>query len=93
VGFPGGNLTSISLSRKIASPVGIALQPLPTSLPHTQLLDYVLYRAFSKETEFSDQSAANVHYAAFMAALTGKAKTELGLNPSSAAPANTTTVS
>jgi hypothetical protein len=57
------------------------------------LLDYVLYRAFSKETEFSDQSAANVHYAAFMAALTGKAKTELGLNPSSAAPANTTTVS
>ena len=49
--------------------------------------------AAAKETEFSDQSAANVHYAAFMAALTGKAKTELGLNPSSAAPANTTTVS
>ena len=57
------------------------------------LLDYVLYRAFSKETEFSDQSAANVHYAAFMAALTGKAKIELGVSPSTSAPANTTTVS
>lgn len=57
------------------------------------LLDYVLYRAFSKETEFSDQSAANVHYAAFFASLSGKAKTELGASPSTAAPANTTTFS
>jgi hypothetical protein len=54
----------------------------------TMLLDYMLYRAFSKDTEFADQSRSTVYYNAFLASLTGKARVEVGANPNVQAPAN-----
>lgn len=55
---------------------------------HT-LLDYVLYRAFSKDTEFgADANRATAHQNAFLASLTGKAEVEAGLSPNVTAPAN-----
>lgn len=53
------------------------------------LVDYILYRAYSKDTEYAaDQNRAATHQNAYIAALTGKAKVELGANPNSTAPAN-----
>ena len=53
------------------------------------LVDYILYRAYSKDTEYAaDQNRAAAHQNAYIAALTGKAKVELGANPNSTAPAN-----
>lgn len=53
------------------------------------LVDYILYRAYSKDTEYAaDQNRADKHQAAYIAALTGKAKVEVGVNPNSTAPAN-----
>lgn len=55
----------------------------------TILLDYSLYRAYSKDTEFAaDQGRAAAHQNAYIAALTGKAKVEGGFNPNATAPAN-----
>lgn len=55
----------------------------------TILLDYSLYRAYSKDTEFAaDQNRAQAHQTAYIAALTGKAKVEAGVNPNMTAPAN-----
>lgn len=55
----------------------------------TILVDYMLYRAYSKDTEFAaDQNRASAHQSAYIAALTGKAKVEAGVNPNSTAPAN-----
>jgi len=55
----------------------------------TVLLDYILYRAYSKDTEFAaDANRASQHQAAYLAALTGKAKVEAGANPNVSAPAN-----
>lgn len=54
----------------------------------TVLLDYMLYRAFSKDTEFADQSRSSAYFNAFLAALTGKARVEVGANPNVQAPAN-----
>jgi hypothetical protein len=54
----------------------------------TVLLDYVLYRAFAKDTEFADQSRSTSYFNAFLAALTGKARVEVGANPNVQAPAN-----
>jgi len=55
----------------------------------TILLDYCLYRAYSKDTEFAaDQNRATAHQNAYIAALTGKAKVEAGVNPNMTAPAN-----
>ena len=52
------------------------------------LVDYMLYRAFSKDTEFAaDSGPAAAHQRAFMASLTGKAQAELGTNPNQTAPA------
>lgn len=46
------------------------------------LLDYVLYRAFSKDTEFAaDQNRSSAHYQAFAAAIGAKAKAEAATNP------------
>lgn len=54
----------------------------------TVLLDYILYRAYSKDTEYAaDQNRAAAHQNAYLAALTGKAKVE-GVNPNTTAPAN-----
>ena len=55
----------------------------------TILVDYSLYRAYSKDTEFAaDQNRAKVHQDAYLTALTGKAKVESGVNPNLTAPAN-----
>lgn len=55
----------------------------------TILVDYCLYRAYSKDTEFAaDQNRATAHQNAYIAALTGKAKVEAGVNPNVTAPAN-----
>lgn len=55
----------------------------------TALIDYVLYRAFSKDTEFADNARASVHFQAFVGAITGRAQAEAAVNPNpqaSAAP-------
>lgn len=53
------------------------------------LVDYILYRAYSKDTEYAaDQNRAASHQNAYIAALTGKAKVEAGVNPNTTAPAN-----
>jgi hypothetical protein len=55
----------------------------------TILVDYILYRAYSKDTEFAaDVNRASSHQQAYLTALTGKAKVEIGANPNSMAPAN-----
>ena len=55
----------------------------------TILVDYILYRAYSKDTEYAaDQNRAAAHQSAYIAALTGKAKVEAGVNPNMTAPAN-----
>jgi len=55
----------------------------------TILVDYILYRAYSKDTEYAaDQNRAASHQNAYIAALTGKAKVEAGVNPNVTAPAN-----
>lgn len=55
----------------------------------TILVDYILYRAYSKDTEFAaDVNRALSHQQAYLTALTGKAKVEVGSNPNSMAPAN-----
>lgn len=54
------------------------------------LIDYVLYRAYSKDTDYAaDPSRAGTHQAAFVSSLTGKTQAEVILNPNTAAPANT----
>lgn len=52
------------------------------------LIDYVLYRAYSKQTDGGDASLAVSHYSAFTSSLTGKTQAETILNPNSAAPAS-----
>lgn len=53
------------------------------------LVDYILYRAYSKDTEYAaDQNRAASHQSAYIASLTGKAKVEAGVNPNATAPAN-----
>ena len=53
------------------------------------LIDFSLHRAYSKDIEFAaDQNRAATHQTAYLAALTGKAKVEVGANPNSTAPAN-----
>lgn len=53
------------------------------------IVDYILYRAYSKDTEYAaDQNRAATHQNAYIAALTGKAKVEVGVNPNAMAPAN-----
>lgn len=55
----------------------------------TILMDYILYRAYSKDTEFAaDVNRASSHQQAYLTALAGKAKVEVGSNPNSTAPAN-----
>ncbi len=53
------------------------------------LVDYILYRAYSKDTEYAaDQNRAANHQSTYIAALTGKMKIEAGVNPNATAPAN-----
>lgn len=51
-------------------------------LYETVILDYVLYRAYSKDSEFTGNAQrAATHYQAFIGALTGKTQAEVGLAP------------
>jgi len=75
-----------------ASPADVASTSNTITLDdiyQTVLLDYLLYRAYSKDTEFAaDQNRASTHQKAYLAALTGKAQVETGTNPNTMAPAN-----
>lgn len=52
------------------------------------LLDFVLYRAWMKDSEFgADSSRSSAYLQAFINALTGKAKNESGASPNNTAPA------
>jgi hypothetical protein len=53
------------------------------------LLDYILYRAYSKDTEYTaDPARAASHYTAFANALGGKLKMEIGASPNTTAEGN-----
>lgn len=55
----------------------------------TVLIDYMLYRAYSKDTEYAaDQNRAATHQNAYISALNGKSKVEVFANPNTTAPAN-----
>lgn len=54
----------------------------------TALLDYMLFRAFSKDTEFADNTRAGAYFTSFVTAITGRARAEAGANPNVQAPAN-----
>lgn len=50
------------------------------------LIDYILYRAYSKESEVADQARAANHQRNYFASLTGKLKSEVGASPSTNSP-------
>lgn len=53
------------------------------------LVDYILFRAFSKDGEFAaDSGRAAYHQQAYLATLTGKVRGEVAANPNATAPAN-----
>lgn len=53
------------------------------------LVDYVLYRAYSKDTDYAANPArASACQAAYTASLTGKTQAEVIVNPNTTAPAN-----
>ena len=52
------------------------------------LLDYVLYRAFSKDTEYADLSKADRHYETFVRALGFKTDVDMSIDPNADGPAN-----
>lgn len=53
------------------------------------LVDYVLYRAYSKDTDYAANPArASSCQAAYTGALTGKTQAEVVVNPNTTAPAN-----
>ena len=55
------------------------------------LVDYILYRAYSKDAEYAaDQGRADKHRAAFLGALEGKIQTEVATNPNRANQGNAT---
>lgn len=74
-----------------AAPTEATLQSTITldDIYQTILVDYILYRAYSKDTEFAaDSNRASSHQQAYLTALAGKAKVEVGANPNAMAPAN-----
>lgn len=53
------------------------------------LVDYILYRAYSKDSDYAaNPGRAGNHQSAYVAALTGKAQGEVIVNPNASAPAN-----
>lgn len=50
------------------------------------LLDFILFRAYSADSEFSDAQQATMHYGAFTAALGIKTKMDIGNSPRRNAP-------
>lgn len=57
----------------------------------TPLIDYIVYRGFSKDSEYADVSKATQCYTMFSNALTGKARVESLDNPQLRAPSRTVT--
>lgn len=56
------------------------------------LLDYILFRAYSKDVEYAADSARVAAYQnSYIATLTGKARGEAATNPNATAPANPNT--
>lgn len=54
------------------------------------LIDYMLYRAFAKDSEYeADAQRPTQHMNAFITALTGKVKSEIGASPSAQASQST----
>ncbi len=54
------------------------------ALPDTYadpLVDYVLYRAFSKDSDFANGARAQAHYQAMMQAIQGKTEADGGMSP------------
>lgn len=54
------------------------------TLPDTYadpLVDYVLYRAFSKDSDFANGQRAAAHYSAMMTAIQGKTEADAGMSP------------
>ena len=74
-----------------ASPTNIAANAAITvdDVYQNVLLDYMLYRAYSKDSEYTaDQGRADKHQNAYLATLSGKVKVEQVSDPNLAAPAN-----
>lgn len=75
-----------------AAPESIASVNSPITLDDIYvnvLVDYILYRAYSKDTDYAaNPQRATDHQAAYTGALTGKTKAEVIVNPNTAAPAN-----
>lgn len=53
------------------------------------IVDYILFRAFSKDSELADTARAAAHQNAYLAAMTGKARSEAAANPNASTPAHT----
>ncbi len=78
-----------------AVPEDVASLSAPISLDdiyQNVLVDYILYRAYSKDTDYAaNPGRAAASQAAYTAALTGKTQAEVVVNPNTAAPANPNT--
>jgi hypothetical protein len=75
-----------------ASPPDVASIDSPISVDdiyQNVLADYVLYRCYSKDSEYTaDSNRAAFYQNAYVTSLTGKAKVEAGTSPNNTAPAN-----
>lgn len=78
-----------------AVPENVAALNAPITLDdiyQNVLVDYVLYRAYSKDTDYAaNPGRAGACQSAYTAALTGKTQAEVVVNPNTAAPANPNT--
>lgn len=79
---PGGNKVEL-VYNAIPTTVGISDPISIDDIYVSALVDYVIYRAFSKDSEFAPQSAASAmqHYANFQNAIKGKAGAEAATDP------------
>lgn len=82
---PGGNSVEVIYN---ANPVNAVLGGAITvdDIYASALVDYVLYRAFSKDAEFSpNEQTASAHYQAFIYSIKGKSVAESSIGPNSRA--------
>lgn len=83
---PGGNSVELIYN---ASPANTALAGVISidDIYASALVDYVMYRAYSKDSEYaaSGQTASN-HYQAFISAIRGKASAKAATDPSTRNP-------
>jgi hypothetical protein len=85
---PGGNSVEIIYNSNPANAVvgaNISIDDIYASA----LVDYIAYRAFSKDSELTqNEQTAGVHYQAFVAAIKGKAGAEATSNPNARSKGN-----